>query len=717
MTYLPNEFADDRSYRPARFAPHPRRMADAGLDLRGMVDVLRRRFRLIAGITAAAIAAAALFLLLSPSFYTASTQLLIDPRDRRILETEVTAAGAGSDATLVESQLRIITSDAVIGRVVAALKLTDDPEFAGTVKLGAATSDDGLIRRARAISVLKKRVSVSRAERTYVIDVSASARTPHQAKTIADAIAAAYLADQIDANRLTTRQANEALASRLELLRADLRTAEDRVQSYRVANGIVGAQGNLVSEQQLTEINLRLVQARARVAEAQARFDQTRRPGADAGSAGEALASTVVTNLRTQLAEISRREAELSSTLGNRHPSLLEVRAQMSNVQRLIGGELHRISRSSANELAVARENEKALSNELDRLSGRSQSTDSSLIALRDLERDADVSRKLYEAFLTRAKQTAEQERIETAAARILAPAEMPLGSSYPPNVLLLVMALVFGLGIGATSAFLSEHLDDTVRSATQLRELTGLRVIVSGPERRKVTLARWLKLEQLLGHQAPPDGRGDDRSPPSAGAATAARALRHVLLEGTVRAEPRSVMVVSANDGEGAADFALNLALATSLTGKRVLIIDTDVEHRTLTKLIAPNAQTGIFDVIEGKLPLAGAAIANSDTGLNLLPIPAAAQASDKRVTPDQLSGLFAAAQADFDCIVVCGVPLLTEPDTGSLCRSVDQIVLVTRAGVSRREDVEDALQLLRIHHSRPHSVVLTAEAGGEIA
>jgi Mrp family chromosome partitioning ATPase/capsular polysaccharide biosynthesis protein len=552
-----------------------------------------------------------------------------------------------------------------------------------------------------------------------VIDVSARARSPHQAKAISDAIVAAYLADQIEANRLTTRQAKDALASRLELLRADLRHAEERVQSYRVANGIVGAQGNLVSEQQLAELNLRLVQARARLVEAQSRFDQTQRlarSGADASSVGEALASTVVTNLRTQLAEIKRREAELSSTLGSRHPSLLEVRAQLSNAQRLIDEEIQRISRSVASELAVARGSEKALSNELKRLSDRSQSTDSSLIALRDLERDADASRKLYEAFLTRAKQTAEQERIETAAARVLAPAEIPIGSSYPPHGLLLILALVLGLGLGATSALLREHLDDTVRSAAQLRELTGLRVFVSGPERDKVTFTRWLSGDGLRGQQLQSDTRSEDHVAASAGAGVAARALRHILHEGIERAGPRTVMVVSTREGEGTANFALSLALATSLNGKRVLIVDADTERRTLTQLVAPEAQMGIFDVIMEKLPLASVAIANSGTGLSFLPMPAMAQASAKGITRDQLSVLFAIACTEFDCIILCGAPLLAEPDTGNLCQSVDQIVLVTRAGVSRRDEVQDALQLLRIHHCKPHSAVLTVEVDSDI-
>src|SRR5437773_1889763 len=95
---------------------HPQRASDSGVGLREIIDTLRRRWRIIAITTMIVMAAAALFILVSPTRYTAATQLLMDPRDRRILGTEVMATSTGADPNLVESQLRIITSDAVLGR-------------------------------------------------------------------------------------------------------------------------------------------------------------------------------------------------------------------------------------------------------------------------------------------------------------------------------------------------------------------------------------------------------------------------------------------------------------------------------------------------------------------------------------------------------------------------------------------------------------------------
>src|SRR5690349_12703940 len=88
----------------------PQRASDSGVGLREIIDTLLRRWRIVAITTGIVMALASLFILVSPTVYTASTQLLADPRDRRILGTEVMATSTGADPVLVESQLRVITS-------------------------------------------------------------------------------------------------------------------------------------------------------------------------------------------------------------------------------------------------------------------------------------------------------------------------------------------------------------------------------------------------------------------------------------------------------------------------------------------------------------------------------------------------------------------------------------------------------------------------------
>ena len=661
---------------------YPQRASESGgVGLREIIETLRRRWRIIAITTAIVMALAALFILVSPTLYTASTQLLMDPRDRRILGTEVMASSTGADPTLVESQLRIITSDAVLGRVVGALQLDRDPEFAGS-----NGEESAAVHRTRAILALRKKVTVSRAERTYVIDVSATARKPERAKVIADAVAGAYLEDQADANRLMTRRATEALTSRLSQLRASLRAAEEKAQAYRKAHNLVLSQGALLSDKQLADLNSRLVQARVRAEESQARYDEMK---ASAGSGGvnEVLGSSVVTSLRAQLADITRKEAELASALGDKHPALIEVRAQLANTRRLIGQETSRITQSAASELAIARDNETSIARELNELTGESQSDNASLIELRDLERDVDVSRKLYEAFLNRAKQTAEQEQIATPGARILAPAAMPLSASYPPWQLVLLIGLFVGGGLGSTIALASEQIEDTVRSPEELRALSRVDVFSALVEPR-----RWR-------------AAGLPRN------ALAVRALRNALRE----EGEKSVIVLSTKDNEGGAATALDLAMAASVSGERVLIIDVDLHGRALSKLAGPTSKRGIYEVVHNQMTLKDAASVDTKSGLSLLTVSNASIGLNKPLTRDQLSALLVAANADYDLIVLSGAAVLDDPDVIGLGALVDNIVLVAQAGVTRREEVQTAVRLIKPLQRKLRGAVLTASADAD--
>src|SRR5262249_19858527 len=143
------------------------------------------------------------------------------------------------------------------------------------------------------------------------------------------------------------RRASESLAARLHELKERVRQAEERAEQFKARNNIVGASGQLVNEQQLSELNNQLSLARGRTAEAKSRFDQIRdlqRSGADIGAFSEAVQSQTMTALRTQYAEIMRREAEQATSLGPRHPAVIEVHAQAQRVRLVINEEIARIA-------------------------------------------------------------------------------------------------------------------------------------------------------------------------------------------------------------------------------------------------------------------------------------------------------------------------------------------------------------------------------------
>ena len=436
--------------------------------------VRRHKVYPLAGLLAALLVAAAVELVLTPR-YRATIQILIGPADLRLVEKSVQpiAPAADSNVMQVETETRILTSDRVLRRVVRRERLTEDAEF--QTRSGASRLD-GVVdalrtaigkpseqakpadRELYALRLLQRNITAKRTERTYVVDLMVESTDPEKSARIANAIGTAYLDEQANARAESARRATESLSARLNEQRERVTQAEEQVELYKARHNIVDAGGRSVDDQQLTDLNNQLSAARARTAETKARYDlvlQLRRGGLDQGAITEAIQSSTLGLLRDQYGTIARQEANLAAELGPRHPRVIEARAQLREAQQQIGGEITRIAEASRIDYERALANETTLANNLATLKQRAVDTGLASVKLRELEREAEASRAVYESFLMRTREIREQEHLDTANVRILADAQSPPGRSWPPRRMLLLPALLMlGLFGGIALAY-----------------------------------------------------------------------------------------------------------------------------------------------------------------------------------------------------------------------------------------------------------------------
>jgi len=452
----------DRRERPAAAMPAQlARLADPAW----IVGTLWARRGLILLMAVLGFALAVLASLLMAPKYVSTAQLFIDPRDLRVLQNDVSPNSVGSDPTSItgylESQARVIASDSIKSRVVERLNLDRDPDFGGASAgflsrlLG---TDTGPSPKATlyALAALDRTVAVRRGERTFVIDISATAQDPDKAAKIANALAEAYLEDQTAVRAEAAQRATTALTGRLEELRNRLRVAEEKAEKYKEANNIVGVGGRSLSEEQLSLNNTQLVAARTRATEAKAKYDQitaTRAANIEAGAIPEAVASNTMTALRAQLGAALAREADLVASLGARHPALASSQSQVRDARRQIADELTRIARAAKAEYDRAVEAERQLARRVDQLTAGQYAAGRASVQLRELEREVESSRAIYDAFLKRARETGELGGIDTTNARIISPAMPPLEKSGMSRR---TLAMLGAFGGGATGMLLA---------------------------------------------------------------------------------------------------------------------------------------------------------------------------------------------------------------------------------------------------------------------
>ena len=457
--------------------------ASFGADLRQLAGVFWRGSPIIVVCAVLATLIAVAFIWVTPPLYHARAELLIDPRQKRTIENEVSPTGLGSsavgaDTLLLDSQIAIMRSQAVLGRLIEEEGLTRDPEFAGSGGQSLVATLKNIAKGIvygpqfdhwnalsdfdRANANLREKLQIERQRNTYVIAVSMTSRNPQKAARIANRVTEIYIAESNRNAANSTMEAAESLYSRLSELSESALLAARRVEDYRRDNGLIGVQNILVVEQQLQNLNGQLSESRGREKEALAILNRVEAAGAfgvaDAGSDNDVLQSQVMAELQTAYAEVEATEAELAVSLLPGHPRLIELRERKGALKQSIDGEYGRILARLKVNYEAAAENSRSLLAEVESLQQRLAESNESSVELQELQRQADASQDVYQSFLTRSKEAAEQIGIPNSTAIMISEAYPATRPAYPVVKLILPAAAVLGLVLGVAIVWL-RHL------------------------------------------------------------------------------------------------------------------------------------------------------------------------------------------------------------------------------------------------------------------
>lgn len=690
-------------------------------DLRTFWLTLCWRARLIAGITLATVAFATVALIVIPPKYQATAVVIVDPRQLHVTDTPTVLTGIGADAAAVESQVEIITSTALARKVITAMKLEDDPEFfrpswwdeISNSLHAILGGDSGALQRTkdeRLISNLQKNLTVRRRGQTYVLEINFYAKDAAKAARIANAVALAYLADQREVNSNTTASASEWLDARMQDMRERVRRSDEAVESYRSSHNIVDVtQGNKLINRQIEDLTQQIALARTYTADARARMEQVEsaaRRKDDPSTLSEVLQSPVITNLRSQYTEAARTVSEYSTMYGERYPALTVVRARLADVRRQIDDEITRILAGVRNDYQTAVNRQNTLESALAGLKEQFAAADQADIKLHELERDAQANRDLFEQFLNRAKQTSEQQSMQIADARIVAPALPPLKPSRPAMSLLLGAAACAGLLLAIAIALLMEQMRQgfrSLREATQFLALPALGMLPTQPDDTEWS-RNW--------RSSPSKGDGGGKACryalryPRSAYARQLRAIQARLIDDMTTS--KIVTVASAVPGEGKSTFACNFALAAADIGLRTLLIDGDI-YTGKAGLVLGSRKAGLSEVLSEQIPLRQALAKDPATGLSVLGARDPSRAAQpETIDTARLESLLRQCRNEFDLVVLDTPAILPIGGITPYLKWSDCAVLVVEWDGTPRQAVSEAVDLLDMDAQKIAGLVL---------
>jgi Mrp family chromosome partitioning ATPase len=126
----------------------------------------------------------------------------------------------------------------------------------------------------------------------------------------------------------------------------------------------------------------------------------------------------------------------------------------------------------------------------------------------------------------------------------------------------------------------------------------------------------------------------------------------------------------------------ALGLA-ALAAAKQRVLLIDADLERRTLSAVGADRSEAGLVDVAVGRRPLSDAIVRDQATNIDLLPFVSPKSRRDREIRDEDLKVAFAQTK-NFDMVIVAAMDCGRDPSAALFAGLVDHIVLVAKAEAS---------------------------------
>jgi succinoglycan biosynthesis transport protein ExoP len=651
--------------------------------------------------------------------FTATTDLLIESqKDKDSAGTSI--AELTFDTGAIDSQVDVLKSQKIALSVISTLKLANDPAFAesrGTALGQAMTflrstiarwfatgaksnAEESELRRAAIIKQLKDNLDVRRDGGTYVLSINYTSPDRGKAAAVANAFAEAYLADQLDSKFEATQRASGWMQARIAELKKDSLESDSAVQKFKADHGLITADGKLVSDQQLSELNTQMVLAHRDTASAEARYSQIAeilKSGQSDAAVTDSLGSPVITELRQKFLADSKTESELESKLGAAHLQVVALKRNMAEYQRLIFEELKRIADTYRNDGEVARAKEQSLDSSMAALVGQNAGTNQTMVQLRELEREAETYRTLYQSFLQRYQETIQQQSYPMTEARVITAALPPTVPSRPKRSLALAFSLVLGLMAGGAIGVLKEFGDRVFRVASQVRNELGLeplgmlQVVETTTPYKSIGGER--RAPKLV---APKDSlqRYSIDHPLSAFSETL-RAIKVAADLSLADRKSKIIGVISVLPREGKSTVSKNFASLLAHLGTKTLLIDGDLRNPGLTRALAAHADAGILEAIRGDRALSDLLLSEPDSGLSFLPavITKRVHHTSEILASTGMRSLLTESAKDFDYIVVDLPPLAPVVDVRAAASMFDAFVLVVEWGQTSRPMVQTML------------------------
>lgn len=675
--------------------------------------IQKRRWTALAFFIIVVVATAMVTFTIRP-IYRGTTTILINKENPQILDFKEIFAVNTMDLDYYQTQYKILESRSLAKKVIQIMKLADHPEFHPAPaqspwekwknsfwsfwrqklafleieSLPKSVREEETPPEAKLIDEFLTKLKIEPIRNSRLVKINFDSHFPELAVRVANALATAYIQQNLETRFTSTEKAREWLNRQLEDLKAKVERADEVLQAFGSRHDIISLEEKEnITMQRLTELNEALAKAEMERMAKEALFRQTQDDQLD--SLPPLLENKLIQDLKQSLIQLEAQYLKLGEKYKPDYPEMKRLQTQMEVIQKRLNGETQKVMASIKADYEASLKKEGLLRAAFEKQKAKAMEMKQKAIQYNILKREADTNKELYRGLLQRMKEAGVSAGITASNIQVVDYAELPTRPFKPNKELNLLLACLVGLFLGVGLAFFCEYLDNTIKTPEDVEGLVRLPSFGLIPEiskeRRKLLGAGQSYIVELITH-------GHPRSM----LAEAYRNIRTSLLLSFSERPPQTIVVSSPNPAEGKTTTAINTAIALSQTGARVIIIDADLRKPRLHQILARGNGLGLSNFLSGRTSLESIITPTRIPNLSFIP------AGPLPPNPSELIGsaifkkMTHSLKEQFDHVVFDSPPVLGFADTTILSTLVDGIVLVVLGGKTPKETLQRAKDVL---------------------
>jgi capsular exopolysaccharide synthesis family protein len=634
----------------------------------------------------------------TPPVYQASSTIEIKPSslNNNSMEFEY----ADEDVVALQTEVEVIQSDSVLFQTAQSINLVNlvrHEEGKNAAAMPASAAPITPQERRAMLGIMKAGLTITIVPNTRILGIHYQGTDPQLAAEIVNGLVDTYSDEGLRINFERTAHVSDWLEKQINDLKQDAADAQRQLADYQKAHNIVGTdQNSNLTVQTLEKISNELDDAEADriMKEARMRDFNAMKPDMMALMSDDAT----IAPLYSQLTDLENQRAQMATKLGPRHPAMQQIEFQIKKVQGQIDNEVDLARRQVQDEYQSAVQLEGALRSRLGAQEDAAYKLNEDVAQYAMLRHQAELTRTLYDTLQTNLKEASINAGMSAANITVIDRAETPLSPVSPRRSKTAMLGLLAGLVIGCVLAFVIESIDDRLRtseeveSASNLPSLAAIPHLTPGPA--------WKTGEDEA--EAPPGTAQAQQLitlwDPKSNGAEAYRSMRSALLLSSIDNPPRVIVVTSSFPAEGKTTTALNLAIVLAQRGERVLLVDADLRRGSLYRVFGlPSQGFGLSTVLThpGERPDVPVPLRELPT-LHVLATGPRPPNPAEMLSSNRMEEQMRQWAQQFDRVVVDTAPLLAVSDTQALAVRSDAVILVARAGMTRKRALIRARDLL---------------------